>query len=200
MNISYPLVLASASPARFQMLNDIGISCIQFPSRADEDIIEADPQLHTALLAERKMDHILHQHPAALRSPLLTADTVVSFSGTIIGKPDTYEQAREYLSMLSGSTHEVVTSFCLRLPGRDRTFQGTDVTKVTFHHLAPQDIEQYLASGEWMHAAGAYRVQKQGALLISALSGSFWNIAGLPIEKIFGIVRTQDCLHVVLGT
>ncbi len=199
MNISYPLILASASPARFQVLNSIGIPCLQFPSHADEETPEKDPLKHTLLIAQRKMESFSAQYRASAAHPVITADTVVSIHSMILGKPEDRDQAREYLSLLSGSTHQIITGFCIRLPYCDQVLTGNDTTHVRFHEISEKEIQDYLDTEEWKLAAGAYRIQQRGALLIDSIIGSFWNVVGLPIEKIFGIVRKQDCLHVVTG-
>ncbi len=199
MSLSYPLILASASPARFNLLKRMGISCIQLPAHADEQSIETDPLRYTSLVARRKLECCLAAYAYAEKHPVISADTVVSCDSIILGKPDSPEDARKYLRMLSGRVHQVVTGFCLRLPGNGGIYTGTDSTDVLFYDLTENDIHRYLSTGEWQHAAGAYRIQEQGALLVREIKGSFWNVVGLPIEKIFGIVRKQDCLHVVLG-
>ncbi len=199
MNLHYPLILASASPARYALLHQAGIPCIQIPTHADETAETGCPRDLTSQLAERKLESACCGGLDLSRHPVLSADTVAAFGSDILGKPQSRGEAEAYLRMLSGNTHEVVTSYCLKLPGISRVFSGTVSTLIRFHPLSSSELSRYLDRGEWEHAAGAYRIQGTGASFIQEISGSFWNVAGLPLEEIFGIVREQDCLHVVYG-
>ncbi len=199
MSASRPLILASASPARSRLLTQIGIPFIQLPTNTDESGMNGPAEALTAELSRRKLESCLNQNSYAKEHPVLSADTVVCLNGEIIGKPSGRHEASEFLARLSGNTHRVVSSFSLYIPVSQGVFSETCITEVSFHNLSDDEITWYLETGEWEHAAGAYRIQGRGALLIREVNGSFWNIVGLPIEQIFGIVRRQECLHVVFG-
>lgn len=193
------LTLASASPARYALLCQLGISCMQLPTHADESSSETDPKSLTRLLARRKLAACLKEHPHAGRGIILAADTVVTLGEQIIGKAESRKEASGYLTSLSGAVHRVVTGYAVHLPSTEEVHIGSAVTEVTFHDLSQDEIDAYLDSGEWEHAAGAYRIQGRGGLFVRDIQGSFWNIVGLPIEEIFGIIRVQVYPHVVKG-
>lgn len=193
------LILASASPARYQLLQQLGISCRRIPTYADESCNEPDPILLAKELAQRKLSACLDAHPHEAQHIIIAADTVVAIGNRIIGKAETRDQASSYLNLLSGNNHQVITGFVLHLPGR-QAYCDHAVTTVSFHPLTSGELSTYLDSDEWQHAAGAYRIQGSGGLFVKQIVGSFWNIVGLPIEQIFGMIRSQEYIHVVKST
>jgi septum formation protein len=96
------------------------------------------------------------------------------------------------LKELSGRTHSVFSGFCLSFPGDNELYSGYEQARITFFALSDEEIESYLQTQEWRLAAGAYRIQQKGIRLISSIEGSYFTVAGLPIHKIFGIVRERN--------
>jgi septum formation protein len=177
--IRAPLVLASASPRRRELLAQIGI----VPDRvAAADLDEAPlarelPRDHALRLAEAKARAIAGENPDAL---VLGADTVVALGRRILPKADDEATARQCLMRLSGRRHRVLGGVCIVAPGGIvRTRLVTSV--VGFKQLAAAEIAAYLASGEWRGKAGGYAIQGRAAAFVRFLSGSYSNVVGLPL-------------------
>lgn len=185
------LILASQSPRRREILSWLGIPF----ETADQDFEETlapdlTPRAQAARLAEAKVRAYLKAHTDC-RDLVLGGDTLLDLAGEPLGKPQDRDQARDHLRRLSGRTHEVVTALSLFAPGGTRSdTPGTidtrwEVTKVRFHRLDETLIEYYLSLGEWRDAAGAYKIQRAGDLLVKKVSGSFSNVVGLPIRLFY---------------
>jgi septum formation protein len=109
---------------------------------------------------------------------VLGVDTIVVCGGSVLGKPETAEDAERMLELLSGRTHEVVSGLCLRTPAWEELHR--DVTRVTFRVLTPRDIATYIAAAEWDGRAGSYAIQGFGASLVERIEGDYLNVVGLP--------------------
>jgi septum formation protein len=196
------VVLASASPQRKTLLRQIGIGPVVIPAGIEEKL-DGDTISHSLIqLAAQKAQAAvaqLAQRPIAnnkIKSWIIGADTVILFDGEVLGKPKSKDDADRMLRLLSGNTHQVMTGVFVGIIGRDK--QGGPVTtnnttavsetNVTFKSLSDREISWYIATGEWRNAAGAYRIQSKGACLVSAISGSFSNVVGLPLELIYGML------------
>jgi septum formation protein len=178
------LVLASASPRRALILRALGLSFRVVVSGADERL---EPGEEAGAAAERLARL---KASAAARSqppPILAADTVVVCAGRMLGKPDSPEDARRMLRLLSGRTHEVVTGLCLIAAGGTRS--GVERTAVTFAPMSAEEIDWYVASGEPMDKAGGYHVDGKGSLFVSSVTGSPSNVAGLPVRLFLRLAR-----------
>ena len=174
------IVLASASPRRREILEMLGCQVTVRPSHIAEEINDlTDPKKIVAALAAQKARAVPHTQ----QELLLGADTVVSIGRRILGKPSDQIQAKEMLTLLSGREHSVFTGFCLIQGGRE--IIGTEETKVLFHNLSQQMIEDYLVTGEPFDKAGAYGIQGKGCLLVKEIHGDFFNVVGLPASRIF---------------
>ena len=175
-------ILASGSPRRRQLLDQIGIrSFVVRPPDADESLPAGiEPGAAVELLSARK-----GEAARALADPdalILAADTVVALDGAILGKPRSREEAVSMLTALSGRTHQVYTGVTL-LRGEE-TLTEHEVTAVTFRPLTAAEIDAYVASGEPMDKAGAYGIQGLGALLAERLEGDYFNVMGLPLCRL----------------
>ena len=149
-----------------------------------------DPREGARELAERKVRAAVDELGPE-RPWILGSDTIVYLDTTLYGKAHDDEEARAFLRELSGRTHRVVTGLAL-YPGEGRDIVGTyDETAVRFAALSPEEIEWYLASGEWRGVAGAYRVQGRGACLIEGLEGSYSTVMGLPIRLLYSMLRSN---------
>ena len=183
------LVLASRSPQRRAILEQLGIE-FRVEEPEVEELSEGDPRELVVENARRKARAVDGER-------VLGADTAVVVDGRVFGKPAGEAQALEFLRALSGRRHEVHGGVCLRQAGEERT--GHAVTRVAFRPLAPDDLDWYLASGEWRERAGGYAIQGRGAALVAEIQGDYWNVVGLPVALLVssGFVRlaTHETSH-----
>ena len=178
------LVLASASPRRALILRALGVRFRVVVSGADETIAPGEEAAAAAeRLARLKAAAVARSEPP----PILGADTLVVCEGRMLGKPDSPEEARQMLRLLSGRTHDVVTGLCLVAPQGTRS--GIERTTVTFAPMSAGEIDWYVAGGEPMDKAGAYHVDGKGALFVSSVAGSPSNVAGLPVRLFLSLAR-----------
>ena len=168
------LVLASRSPQRKRILEQLGIEFRVEPADVDE-LAEGAPQEVVVENATRKAQ-------AVEAELVLGADTEVFLDGRVFGKAETDEQAGAFLRDLSGRVHEGWGGIALR--DGDRLQTAHAVTRVTFAELSDDLLAWYLASGEWRDRAGAYAIQGRGAALVEAIEGDFWNVVGLPVAEL----------------
>ncbi|MFN6956141.1 MAG: Maf family protein [Acetobacteraceae bacterium] len=182
-----PLVLASASPRRLDLLARLGIVPDRTIATAiDETPFKGEiPRPHAARLALAKAEAAAGQAPAAL---VLAADTVVGVGRRILPKAETEQQARDCLALLSGRRHRVVTAVVLAMPDGRRLRRIVE-SAVTFQRLTEQQIAHYLACGEWHGKAGGYAIQGRAEAFIRFLSGSYSNVVGLPLFETAQLLR-----------
>jgi septum formation protein len=182
-----PLVLASASPRRLELLARLGIVPDRvLPTDIDETPYKGEvPRPHAARLARAKAEAAALQAPTAI---VLAADTVVGVGRRILPKGETEAQARACLDLLSGRRHRVTTAVVLALPDGRRLFRSVE-SQVTFQRLTGQQVEDYIASGEWRGKAGAYGIQGRAEAFVRFLSGSHSNIVGLPLFETAQLLR-----------
>ena len=115
---------------------------------------------------------------------VLGADTVVVLERTLFGKPENSREAKKFLQALSGKTHQVITSFCLKNRALKKTITRSVSTRVTFKTLSPQEIDWYIRTKEPMDKAGAYAIQGKGAFCVQKIRGSYTNVVGLPMTEV----------------
>ncbi|MBW6398669.1 Maf family nucleotide pyrophosphatase [Roseomonas sp. HJA6] len=182
-----PLVLASASPRRLDLLARLGI----VPDRVvatdiDETPLKGEiPRPHAARLALAKAEAGAAAAPGAI---VLAADTVVGVGRRILPKAETEDQARECLDLLSGRRHRVTTAVVLALPDGRRLKRSVE-SQVTFQRLTGQQVVDYLTRGEWQGKAGGYAIQGRAEAFIRFLSGSHSNVVGLPLFETAQLLR-----------
>ena len=187
------LYLASGSPRRAQLLAQIGFSISKIASDINETPHENELALaYTERMAWQKSEQALAlfvaAHGAEPELPVLTADTSVAIDGLILGKPDNHAHAIAMLRMLSGRTHQVISSVVVWHQGQ-RT-QTTQTSEVTFRPLTEDEIQAYVRSGEADDKAGAYGIQGAAAVFIEHLSGSFSGVMGLPLFETAALLKT----------
>lgn len=174
-----PLVLASSSPRRRELLQQIGVEFDVRVSPVDETPLPAeDPQAYVRRLA------IIKAQASVLvddQRPVLGADTTVVCDGQILGKPENLADAQRILGMLSGRRHQVLTAIAL-VHGQS-VLSEVVITDVLFRTISPAEIEQYWASGEPCDKAGAYGIQGKGAVFVSRIEGSYSAVVGLPLAE-----------------
>ena len=181
---SYRLILASQSPRRRQLLSDAGIEYTLAPRFECEESFSADmPAVEVAEYLSRLKSEA-YPEPLAEQDILLTADTVVIAANRVLGKPADRKEAIAMISLLSGCEHEVVTGVTLRTATRTHSFSV--VSKVRFRTLDKEEIEYYVDQYRPYDKAGAYGIQEWiGYVGIEGLEGSFYNVMGLPVQKLY---------------
>jgi septum formation protein len=181
MRAELPVILASASPRRRDLLRQVGLEFSVQPTDETEAEVERDasPKGHALRSAEAKAVAISRAHPKAL---VLGADTVVALDRRVLGKPKSAAEARSMLETLSGRTHEVHTGVSVAYGGH-ALLTDVETTHVTFRDLSGEQIEAYIATGEPMDKAGAYGIQGRGALLVEKVDGCYFNVVGLPLSR-----------------
>lgn len=180
-----PLVyLASNSPRRVELLQQIDLNPQRIFIDVDESTHEHESGLDyvkrvTLLKAYAALEY--KQRQALPDAPIITADTSVIYQDQILGKPKSAEHAKEVLMMLSAQTHQVISSVCVI--GSDYCYQDTQTTHIQFKPLSSEEIDHYIALGEYRDKAGAYGIQGVGALFVAHLSGSYSGVVGLPLYE-----------------
>lgn len=186
--MSAPLVLASASPRRAELLRTAGFTFDVLVAAVDEDRLTADLALAQAApsaialeLALAKARAVSAERPDAR---VLGADTIVVLDGELLGKPRDAADAGRMLSRLSGRAHEVVTGFALVGPGDAPDVRGFEATTVTFARWPAEARAAYVASGEPFDKAGAYGIQGAAGAFVERVDGCWFNVMGLPLARI----------------
>jgi septum formation protein len=173
------LILASASPRRAILLREAGYEFTLDPAETDELHPPGIAPSQVALyLAEAKAKVVSARHPADV---VLAADTIVTFGETILGKPADANQAKRMLTLLSGTTHIVITGVCVMHAAANFARGMKAMSAVRMRMLSPIEIDQYVASGAWQNKAGGYGIQDPDPFVIRQ-AGSHTNIVGLPME------------------
>lgn len=182
-----PLVLASASPRRRDLLQQIGIQPVEILA-ADLDETPKKSELPRPLalrLSRAKAEAVARLRPAAL---VLAADTVVGLGRRILPKAETPEQVAECLGLLSGRRHTVITGLCLIHPD-GRIARRAVETKVRFRRLEAAEITAYVAGGEGLGKAGGYGIQGRAEAFVPWIGGPYSNVVGLPLAETAGLLR-----------
>lgn len=179
------LILASASPRRKQLLQQIGIEPYAIRSTNIDESPQAGelPRAYCRRMAETKARSVKLEEDEVV----LAADTIVALGRRILGKPDNEEMAEKFLRMLSGRRHKVITAVFVR----DKDFQRKRdvVSTVRFKRLSDAEIQEYIESEEWRGKAGAYGIQGLAEAFIPWISGSYSAIVGLPLAESAALLR-----------
>ena len=174
-----PVILASASPRRKELLERLGLIFKITPSHIDESMYPNEKPLeHVRRLAEEKGNAIAEKNSEQI---IISADTIVVYQGEILGKPNDNADAFKMLSLLSGNTHEVITAFSILCGSKKIFITEDELTEVSFRNLTNEDIHEYIESGSPMDKAGAYGIQDVDAYLVSSIKGSYHNVIGFPV-------------------
>jgi len=182
-----PLILASASPRRVELLAQIGVTPDQIlPAHVDEVALNDERPIDMARrLADAKAQEIQKDHPAAC---IIGADTVVAVGRRILGKAEDEAQARAYLTLLSGRSHRVIGGIAILAPGGVSVIKAI-TTKVQFKRLSVQEIDGYIASDEWHDKAGAYAIQGRAGAFVKSINGSYSNVVGLAVHEVANTLK-----------
>lgn len=180
------IILASASPRRKELL---GLICNDFviePSNADETVTEnIEITKYPEYLAEKKALEVFKN--GHKNDTVIGCDTGVFIDKKMLGKPQSPDEARSMLKLLSGRTHSVITGCCVIKNGKKLSF--SQQTTVTFYELTDEEIDEYISTGEPMDKAGAYGIQGRGAVFVEGINGDYFNVVGLPIARLNRALR-----------
>lgn len=175
------LLLASASPRRRELLENIGLEFDIVPSDVDETLWnDAVPQDFVMTLAKRKAEFAAESHKDVW---ILAADTVVVYDEKILGKPADCADAVRMIELLQGRTHYVVTGVALVKPDGGMLID-CERTYVKFRSMTHEECEAYVDQGESMDKAGAYAIQGRGSMLVESIEGCYSNVVGLPVNRV----------------
>ena len=186
-------ILASGSPRRKELLELIGLEFKVIVSQADEDSVSKDlkPELYVQELALLKASATAKEVLRNKNAVIISADTIVTLDGQILGKPKDEDDAFNMLSKLSGREHEVYTGYCVMRISNGKAVCGKVRTKVKFKDLSDDKIRGYINSGEPMDKAGAYGIQGKGSLLVKKIDGDYFNVVGLPVSELNRILKKE---------
>ena len=192
------IILASQSPRRKELLEQMGLEFEICPAKGDEVITKTIPEEVVMELSKQKAEEVaamvssFGENHKEITTPsdilVIGADTVVAYDGKILGKPKDEEDAKRMLTMLSGNTHSVFTGVTLVLidkNGRAGELVFYEKTDVKMHALTEMEIDRYIATGEPMDKAGSYGIQGKCAIYVEKIDGDYNNVVGLPIARIY---------------
>jgi len=181
-------VLASRSPRRVEILLGLGFEfeIDPAPGHLEEGAAHDDPFALAEMLADRKCAHV-----AARRRDdvVIAADTVVIVDHDVLQKPRDDDEARAFVTRLSGRTHTVVTGVAIRCDARGLALCASERTRVTFRALDRDEVARYVATGEGRDKAGSYAAQGVGAGLIRSIDGCFFNVVGMPVALFLDLMK-----------
>lgn len=186
-----PLTLASASPRRRQLLEQIGLPFKIAPSVAEESRFHAEPEALVQRLASEKAREVFSRLSDRWT---LGADTLVVIDREVLGKPVDAGDAVRMIGRLNGKEHHVITGFCLLCPDGRAVHSEAVTTVVRFKQLSDGEIRGYAATGEPMGKAGGYAIQGVGAFLVAGIVGSYTNVVGLPVCAVVKALLAVDAL------
>ena len=182
------LILASSSPRRIELLRRLGIRFEVRKPLWETRIISDDPVEVARYVALEKARNVAGFYTEGI---VIGADTIVVIDNKILGKPRSIDEAREFLMMLSGRYHEVITGIALIDAATNKEVVDHEVTRVKFKELSNEEIELYIKSGEPMDKAGAYGIQGLAAFFIERIEGDYYNVVGLPIHKLYKLLLKE---------
>jgi septum formation protein len=193
-----PLIyLASRSPRRVELLQQIGILCVTLPTDIDEtQSLNESPIDYVMRLARQKAEACLQTlTPEQRLSPIIAADTTVVLDGQVLGKPEDDNDARQILTRLSGRVHQVHTAVALAFNNQIEVVLSTTVVEMM--DLSVAQIEAYIASGDHRDKAGSYGIQGAAGAWIKRIEGSYTGVMGLPLYETATLLRQCDLENVI---
>jgi len=178
--LSFPLLLASASPRRKELLHRLGLKFTVIPSLVEENDVPGLPEEKARTWAMLKAEAVASRLDGD--GIIIGADTIVVLDGMILGKPGDEQEAKKMLGQLSGNTHTVITGLALINTRSGLRILESVESKVSFRTLSDEEIDSYIATGEPMDKAGAYGIQERGAGFVTQVQGCYTNVVGLPVS------------------
>lgn len=183
-----PLYLASKSPRRKKLLEQLNLKFESFNVELNEEILDGEHPVKTVKrLSSQKMDLARCE---VKRGIIITADTIVVLGREIIGKPKNKKDAERILKKLSGKTHLVYTGYAIYNTSKKKLITDYEKTRVTFRKLDDREIRDYIKTGSPMDKAGAYGIQDDfGAVFVRKIEGCYYNVVGLPLTKVYDSLK-----------
>lgn len=183
------MILASQSPRRKMLLQQLGLEFDSVPAHISEEISQYEnPTEAVREIARKKAAEVAARCPAGL---IIAADTIVVCAGQVLGKPVSERDAYDKLRFLSGRFHEVVTGVCLHDVESEIYDVDHEVTRVLFRTISEEEIWAYIKTKEPLDKAGAYGIQGYGAVFVERIEGCYFNVVGLPIARFYRMLRKQ---------
>lgn len=184
-----PIILASNSPQRQDILKRLNIPFVCIPSDADETLdLSLPPEEAVQQIALRKAEAVLHSPLKINAAWIISADTLIFSQGRPMGKPTDVEHARSMLQSYSNTSHKVITAICCYDAKSQQLSSRISVSQVFFKELSSDEVAWYLSTGEWEGAAGGYRIQGRAACFITKIEGAYSGIVGLPMYELYDIL------------
>lgn len=185
-----PIILASASPRRSEIMTQAGFTFTVIPSTVEETIISDTPDKIVEDLALQKANDVyqaIKKDYSGNDFVVIGADTIVCYNGEILGKPEDEQEAFDMLKLLSDRTHQVYTGVAIlyRCEGAKQTYFFNVKTDVTFCSVNDYELKEYIATKDCMDKAGSYGIQGPFAKHIKGIQGDYFNVVGLPISKLY---------------
>jgi len=191
------IILASQSPRRKSLLQQVGLSFSVIPSLIEENpIFHGSPEQYVKNLSAQKAAEVSERHPGCW---VIGADTIVLSAGGVLGKPRNRSNARNMLIQLSGKTHAVLTGYTICCKANKTRFSETVKTEVTFKNLTDAEIEWYINTEEPFDKAGAYGIQGIGMFMVKWINGSYTNVVGLPVCEVMTFFIKEGVLPDLLS-
>ena len=194
MSAGKPIILASASPRRRQLLQGVGVAFEAIPSQIEEDEIPGEPPRDHVMRLSRAKAIAVGSTQVKDRW-VLGADTIVCIDGELLGKPGSEKEAWGMLKKLSGREHKVVTGFFIYNPERKQSVGDAVESRVHVKELNDREIEGYIRTGEPFDKAGGYAVQGIGMFMVEKIVGSHTNVIGLPICEVVAVLRELKAIR-----
>lgn len=181
------IILASGSPRRREMMQMLEMPFDVIVSNSEEVMDESLPLQERIIdVARQKAQAVFEEHPDAI---VIGCDTVVVAQGEIFGKPKDKDQAREMFEAMRGTYHTVLSGVCIM--SAEETYSFADETEVHFNQMSDQEIEEYISTDEPYDKAGGYAIQGRSGVFIREIRGSYYNVVGLPIDRIYGYLKNK---------
>jgi len=183
------IILASESKRRIQLLEELKIPFKAMASSFKEPLFsnfEGSPAEYALYNATKKAEEIAKKSKNAF---VIGMDTIGEYKGRVFEKPNDRSHAKEMITALNGTTHNVITGICIIDADSEETVTSVEITKVTFSEMSDNEIEAYLDLGEWRGLACGYGIQGIGALFIEKVEGDYFNVVGFPIHSFYRLMK-----------
>jgi septum formation protein len=190
-----PLILASASPRRSQLLSEAGYEFSVVPPDIDESAFKTDdvePDEYAKRLALAKAKSVTQEHPDSI---VIGADTIVDFQGRIIGKAADAKEAEQITRELFSAPHKVITGVAIVRLSNGTELIRSDSTTVYPKKMTPEQIAEHIKGGSWRDKAGAYAIKETGDEFVEKIEGSLTNVMGLPMELLGSLLAQLNVFH-----
>jgi septum formation protein len=190
-----PLILASASPRRRQLMSEAGYEFSVLPPNVDESTFktnDVEPDEYTKRLALAKAKSVAHEHPNSI---VIGADTIVDSRGRIIGKAADAKEAEQITRELFSAPHKVITGVAIVRLSNGTELVRSDSTTVYPKKMTPEQIAEHIKGGSWRDKAGAYEIKETGDEFVEKIEGSLTNVMGLPMELLGSLLAQLNVFH-----